>query len=260
MNKTLSLILWAPISLVIGFTLSQLTSAAVVRDPNVVEKACGAGGDTIYEIEDENPDDSGDESGDESAEISTWLDDFYSNLEDSYEAEHCGAENIYTDALEKGDCTAAGKIITEIAEPVGPAVTLGDDKVINVYTGICCLAAYQGADESDSYCSETRTVYYYTYDDCEDSAAYCERRQWLISSTGAGLIKTYAKQMYIFGAGIGGFIAVVIIVASGIQISVSGVTGDITSAKDRIIQAITGLVLLFLSGLILYTINPTFFG
>lgn len=48
--------------------------------------------------------------------------------------------------------------------------------------------------------------------------------QWLISSTGAGILKTYVKQIYVFGAGIVGFIAVATIVGSGIQISVSGAT------------------------------------
>lgn len=257
MNKTLSLILWAPISLVIGFMLSQIASAALVQDPNVVEKVCGASVSTSV-----TSDDFATSNVDEAAEeVSEYITNFEGALEASFETsgEQCGDSNIYTEALEKGDCTAEGKIITEIAEPVGPAVTVGEDEVINVYTGICCLVAYDYGSNG-TYCGETRTVYYKDYDSCEAGAAYCERRQWLISSTGAGLIKTYAKQMYIFGAGIGGFIAVVIIVASGIQISVSGVTGDITSAKDRIIQAITGLVLLFLSGLILYTINPTFFG
>lgn len=290
MNKTLSLILWAPISIAIGLMLSQMAFAAVVRDAAVVEKVCYAGGNIPPDLEDTDPYDTGNESGNESEEISEWLGTYESKLEESYDKKKCGTKNTFTLGLEKGDCTADGKIITEITEPVGPAVTLGEDKVIDVYTGICCLAAHEGGEQDDpycqgevdyndlpdyknedgdvigkavpdcSYCTETRTIYYDNYTDCNENASHCERRQWLISSTGAGLVKTYVKQMYIFGAGIGGFIAVVIMVASGIQISVSGVTGDISAAKDRIIQSITGLVLLFLSGLILYTINPTFFG
>jgi type IV secretory pathway VirB2 component (pilin) len=55
-------------------------------------------------------------------------------------------------------------------------------------------------------------------------------------------------------------IAVLIIVISGIQISAAG--GDqttVTNAKNRIVQSLGGLVILFLSAIILYTINPTFF-
>lgn len=260
MRKTLRLILWAPISLAIGLMLSQVVSAALVQDPNVVSKTCG-GIETSSTSSDKKETTNVDEAA---SEVASYLDTFETKLEETFakskesSSTECGTNNSFTKSLEKGECTAEGFVITEITEPVGPAVQVGEDKIIDVYAGICCLMEYDYG--SESYCGETRTVYYADYDGCNTGAAYCERRQWLISSTGAGLIKTYLKQIYIFGAGIGGFIAVTIIVASGIQISVSGVTGDITAAKDRIIQSITGLVLLFLSGLILYTINPTFFG
>ena len=55
-------------------------------------------------------------------------------------------------------------------------------------------------------------------------------------------------------------IAVLIMVISGIQISAAA--GDqqaVTNAKNRIVQSLGGLALLFLSGIVLYTINPTFF-
>ena len=61
-------------------------------------------------------------------------------------------------------------------------------------------------------------------------------------------------------AGVVGIIAVLIIVISGIQISMDQGGGEsVTSAKNRIMQSLAGLVILFLSALILYTINPTFF-
>jgi hypothetical protein len=241
--------------------LSQVVSAALVQDPNVVSKTCG-GIETSSTSSDKKETTNVDEAAEE---VASYVSGFEMELEEEFakskesSTTQCGTKNSFTQSLEKGDCTAEGFVITEITEPVGPAVQVGEDKIIDVYAGICCLMEYDYGDDK-RYCGETRTVYYADYDGCEAGAAYCERRQWLISSTGAGLIKTYLKQIYIFGAGIGGFIAVTIIVASGIQISVSGVTGDITAAKDRIIQSITGLVLLFLSGLILYTINPTFFG
>lgn len=53
-----------------------------------------------------------------------------------------------------------------------------------------------------------------------------------------------------------GLIGVLMIVLSGIQYSLSGGGEDAKKAKGRIIQLITGLVLLFLTGLILNTVAP----
>lgn len=166
-------------------------------------------------------------------------------------------------SLQPGDCTAGGLTLTEIVEPIGGAVSLSEDEyIVNVYKGLCCdKAIYDPVDQTKiTACETTREVYKLTSEACNEEAAFCEKRQWIIAASGAGIVKVFVKQIYIYGAGIVGFIAVVVIVVSGIQISVSGVSGDITSAKERIWQSISGLVLLFLSGLILYTINPTFFS
>ena len=49
-------------------------------------------------------------------------------------------------------------------------------------------------------------------------------------------------------------------VYSGIEISMAAEdSAKVDAAKARIMQSIAGLVLLFLSGLVLYTINPSFF-
>ena len=74
------------------------------------------------------------------------------------------------------------------------------------------------------------------------------------------MIYGYIAMIYQWGASIVGIIAVTVIVFSGIQISAAG--GDpeaVTSAKKRILQSLAGIAVLFLSGLILYTINPNFF-
>jgi len=66
--------------------------------------------------------------------------------------------------------------------------------------------------------------------------------------------------IYTWAAGFVGLIAVGVIMISSIQISLSG--GDsqaVTNSKDRIVKSLAGLAVLFLSGLILYTINPNFF-
>lgn len=76
---------------------------------------------------------------------------------------------------------------------------------------------------------------------------------------GAEFLMTYAATIYRWMTGIIGFIAVLIIVVSGIQIITSGVTEQQTEAKARIMKAFSGLALLFLVALFLHTINPTFF-
>jgi hypothetical protein len=200
-------------------------------------------------------------------EVENQLDLFESNLaairKDA--ADHneniCGQINPITDYLEKGDCTASGAVVTEISEIIGPAIA--DDgegnQIIDVYKGTCCLIinTKDGAYQS---CKEKRSIYALEKPECEKHSPFCEKRQWIISKSGVGIIKIYVKQLYIWAAGTIGLISVVTLVISGIQISVSGVSGDITAAKDRIMKVFVGLILLFFSGIILYTINPTFFS
>ncbi len=88
----------------------------------------------------------------------------------------------------------------------------------------------------------------------------CTPVQLIIGKSGTGLLTQFIGTIYQWGAGIVGIVAVLVMVISGIQISVAG--GDsakVDSAKTRIMESIAGLVILFLSGLILYTINPNFF-
>ena len=73
------------------------------------------------------------------------------------------------------------------------------------------------------------------------------------------IVKIMVKQIYTWGAFTVGSMAVMTIILNGVRISMSGVSGDITEAKNKILQAIAGIVLLFMSGIILYTINPDFF-
>ncbi len=182
---------------------------------------------------------------------------------DGYEPQYCGIKaNPKTGFLEKRDCTDEGLVITELVEPVGPTTNLddGENRIINVFKGTCCFIAEQQSEGGDYQCTETRDIYTLTYQECTENAAYCTPRQWIVGSSGAGILKVFVKQIYIFGAGLVGSVAVVTLVVSGIQISVSGVAGDISNAKQRIFQAIAGIALLFFSGIILYTINPTFFS
>jgi len=88
----------------------------------------------------------------------------------------------------------------------------------------------------------------------------CDPVQVILSKGGTSLIEGYIGSIYRWGASIAGIIAVLIIVFSGIQIAAAGGEPQtIEDAKKRIVKSLAGLVVLFLSGLILYTINPNFF-
>lgn len=88
----------------------------------------------------------------------------------------------------------------------------------------------------------------------------CKEVQVLLSRGGTSLIYGYIGMVYRWGASIVGIIAVLIIVLSGMQIAAAGGDNEaITKAKTRILQSLGGIAVLFLSGLILYTINPNFF-
>lgn len=88
----------------------------------------------------------------------------------------------------------------------------------------------------------------------------CQRIQIIHADSGSDLIFTYVRMIYLWAAGTIGIVTVFTLVYSGIGISMAGGdSGKIDNFKQRIMQSLVGLVVLFLSGLILYTINPTFF-
>lgn len=87
----------------------------------------------------------------------------------------------------------------------------------------------------------------------------CQRIQIIQADGGLDLLNQYVRMIYLWSAGVIGIIAVLIIVVSGIEMMITGSSGSIDEAKSRIVKSLLGLVILFLSGLILYTINPTFF-
>ncbi|MBI5412728.1 hypothetical protein HZA42_00070 [Candidatus Peregrinibacteria bacterium] len=86
----------------------------------------------------------------------------------------------------------------------------------------------------------------------------CSIQERITGETGTDIFAKYVGALYKWAAGIVGIVAVFTMVYSGIQISMAG-GGTIDEAKNRILMSLAGLALLFLSGLILYTINPGFF-
>ena len=182
---------------------------------------------------------------------------FAEQLNAHFDAENCGVKaNSFTGFYEKGDCAADGRVITEIYEIIAPDTSIdADNQIISLYAGNCCLAS-----NNDDTCEDEVTIYTDTYTNCDTYAEGCERRQWIIGDSGAGIIQVVVKQVYMWGAFAVGGIAVMTMVLQGVKISMSGVSGDITESKNKILQAIAGIVLLFLSSLILYTVNPQFFS
>lgn len=93
------------------------------------------------------------------------------------------------------------------------------------------------------------------------SARYsCQEVQVILSKGGTNMIYGYIGMIYKWGASLVGIIAVLNVVLNGIRLGAAG--GDpevVNSAKTKILQSLAGIAVLFLSGLILYTVNPTFF-
>lgn len=75
------------------------------------------------------------------------------------------------------------------------------------------------------------------------------------------IMEQYVERVFVFGAGLVAVVAVLWIIVGGYEIMFSGAgSGEISSGKEKITKAILGLVLVFLSALILHTINPGFFA
>jgi len=88
----------------------------------------------------------------------------------------------------------------------------------------------------------------------------CQTKQYIVASSGAGLAQKYLGMIYRFGTGIAGIIAILVIMFNGIKIIVSGSNDSAMSdAKTQITQSLLALAVLFMSGFILYIINPNFF-
>lgn len=178
----------------------------------------------------------------------------------------------------------ANKIITIIEEPLRP--TNSDQECQDITDGQICkcyrhVFMYTDPGTKKTFtlpvlgktpCTATRgreleTTYRnkdnatLTSEEDDFNVAYsCREIQVLKTTGGTSLIYTYIGMIYRWGASVVGIVAVLVIVISGIQISASG--GDpeaINKSKTRIIQSLSGIAILFLSGIILYTINPDFF-
>ena len=97
--------------------------------------------------------------------------------------------------------------------------------------------------------------------DLKDMAFFtCTSKQVIIAASGTGLIQKYLRMIYNLGTAAAGIFAILIIMFNGIKISVSGSDESaVDEAKKQITNSLLALTVLFLSGFILYIINPNFF-
>lgn len=143
-----------------------------------------------------------------------------------------------------------GKIVTILEEPIGTATTNEKYTVLNCFRTETCRTE-NGQQKCFPVYSTTCST---------QEGTYCQPIQAYLAGSGADLLYTYVGNIYRWAAGLIGIVTVLYMIVGGIEIATAGGdSGKIDSAKERIIQSIAGLVLLFLSGLILYTINPNFF-
>jgi hypothetical protein len=158
------------------------------------------------------------------------------------------------------------KITTIIEEPLDIEIPESQkDNIKNcVRNTFCVKRATESKTECISYVNKegfcSKQASSYVSGNSKEASLNCSPVQMFLSTSGTDMLFIYISAIYQWAAGILGVIAVLIIVISGIQISAAG--GDqttVTNAKNRIVQSLGGLVILFLSAIILYTINPTFF-
>lgn len=122
-------------------------------------------------------------------------------------------------------------------------------------TGLILLAFFISPLSEATWLFSTAEAYEVKVD------TFKQKDQVITGATGVELWKNFTSEIYKAGAGIIGVVCVLIIVFSGIQISLGGLSSEgVNQAKERIMQALLSLILLFGAALLLRVINPGFFG
>lgn len=141
-------------------------------------------------------------------------------------------------------------VISIIEEQLGniTSTTADTDHILQCFRQTTCDQETQECrSEYVSSCSPSDTV-------------TCQRVQAFVSQSGLGLLFSYIGTIYRWSAGVIGIVSVFYLVYGGIKIATAGDnTAAIDDAKAKIIQSLAGLILLFISAVVLYTINPNFF-
>lgn len=195
------------------------------------------------------------------------------------EPDECLADTLQLpDVAKKMEAADKNFIATEIYEPIGgldQKIKAGELTVSQVFWKFNCTTTetsewLEGDEPKKTPTEDGKPITVSGYlpytnesgqvNNCPVPYNQCSIVQIIIGQSGSAILKTYVAIIYRWAAGIVGIVAVLVIVISGIQISMDQGSGEgLSAAKTRIMQALTGLVILFLSSVILYTINPTFF-
>lgn len=156
----------------------------------------------------------------------------------------------------------AGFIVSILEEEIGTSESTKDLGVFPCIRKTECPIPpepKEGEEPKMPTCKDP--VYIEPGEDCTpDNYTFCQRVQVLVAQSGVDLLMSYIGIIYRWAASVIGIISVIYLVWGGFIITTAqDNTGAIDKAKEKILQSIGGLVLLFLSAVILYTINPNFF-
>lgn len=154
----------------------------------------------------------------------------------------------------------AGYIITVIEEAIGTPSTTDVGTAYNCFRETTTTVETGTDAATGASTSKTKENSEFK-DSCTPSdTVTCKRVQIFVAQSGAELLYSYLGRIYKWAAGTIGIVAVLYLVWGGVEMSTAqGDQGKYEKAKERITQSLAGLVILFLSALILYTINPNFF-
>jgi hypothetical protein len=171
--------------------------------------------------------------------------------------------SVFSVAMAAGsvDCAGLNKpeitkdwIVTVIEEQVTTGAASSAAAATDTQVLDCIRATVKCEKDASKTCSS-----YIPWPGTCPADGTCSRVQVLLAKSGATLLYTYIGLIYRWAAGAIGIVSVLFLVVGGIEITTSGDSNRLDAAKQRIIQSLAGLVLLLLSGVILYTINPNFF-
>ena len=148
-------------------------------------------------------------------------------------------------------------VFTIIEEPMGDST---DKNSLYCYrqtelTGIDCP---QNSNTKEGKCR--KSTYTKTCSPSPDDTVQCKRIQVIQGKNGIEMLYNYIGLVYRWAARTIGIVCVFFIIWGGFDVATAGDnSGKLDEAKKRIIQSLSGLVLLFLSAMILHIVNPNFY-